>query len=38
MIRFDRASKRYLNGREALTAASFEIGDGKRTRSPPAET
>jgi cell division transport system ATP-binding protein len=29
MIRFDRASKRYLNGREALTAASFEIGDGE---------
>ena len=29
MIRFDRASKRYLNGREALTAASFEIGGGE---------
>ncbi len=29
MIRFDRASKRYPNGREALTAASFEIGDGE---------
>lgn len=29
MIRFDRASKRYMNGREALTAASFEIGDGE---------
>jgi cell division transport system ATP-binding protein len=29
MIRFDRASKRYLNGREALTAASFEIDDGE---------
>jgi len=29
MIRFDRASKRYLNGREALTGASFEIGDGE---------
>jgi cell division transport system ATP-binding protein len=29
MIRFDRASKRYLNGREALTAASFDIGDGE---------
>jgi cell division transport system ATP-binding protein len=28
MIRYDRASKRYLNGREALPAASFEIDDG----------
>jgi cell division transport system ATP-binding protein len=29
MIRFDRASKRYSNGREALSAASFEIHDGE---------
>ncbi len=29
MIRFDRASKRYPNGREALSAASFEIHDGE---------
>jgi len=29
MIRFDRASKRYPNGREALSAASFEIGAGE---------
>jgi cell division transport system ATP-binding protein len=29
MIRFDRASKRYPNGREALTAASFEIAAGE---------
>jgi cell division transport system ATP-binding protein len=29
MIRFDRASKRYANGREALNAASFEIGTGE---------
>jgi cell division transport system ATP-binding protein len=29
MIRFDRASKRYPNGREALSAASFEISDGE---------
>jgi cell division transport system ATP-binding protein len=29
MIRFDRASKRYPNGREALSAASFEIADGE---------
>src|SRR5690606_31795481 len=29
MIRFDRASKRYPNGREALNAASFEVGDGE---------
>lgn len=29
MIRFDRASKRYPNGREALTAASFEIHNGE---------
>ena len=29
MIRFDRASKRYPNGREALTSASFEIRDGE---------
>jgi cell division transport system ATP-binding protein len=29
MIRFDRASKRYPNGREALNAASFEIGTGE---------
>ena len=29
MIRFDRASKRYPNGREALSAASFEIRDGE---------
>jgi cell division transport system ATP-binding protein len=29
MIRFDRASKRYPNGREALAAASFEINDGE---------
>ena len=29
MIRFDRASKRYPNGREALSSASFEIGDGE---------
>jgi cell division transport system ATP-binding protein len=29
MIRFDRASKRYPNGREALSGASFEIRDGE---------
>ena len=29
MIRFDRASKRYPNGREALSAASFEIAAGE---------
>lgn len=29
MIRFDRASKRYPNGREALTGASFEIRAGE---------
>jgi cell division transport system ATP-binding protein len=29
MIRFDRASKRYPNGREALSAASFEIDTGE---------
>jgi cell division transport system ATP-binding protein len=29
MIRFDRASKRYPNGREALSAASFEINGGE---------
>jgi cell division transport system ATP-binding protein len=29
MIRFDRASKRYPNGREALSGASFEIGTGE---------
>jgi cell division transport system ATP-binding protein len=29
MIRFDRASKRYPNGREALAGASFEIHDGE---------
>ena len=29
MIRFDRASKRYSNGREALNAASFEVGPGE---------
>jgi len=29
MIRFDRASKRYPNGREALSAASFEIHNGE---------
>jgi cell division transport system ATP-binding protein len=29
MIRFDRASKRYSNGREALNAASFEVGTGE---------
>lgn len=29
MIRFDRASKRYPNGREALTSASFEIRTGE---------
>jgi cell division transport system ATP-binding protein len=29
MIRFDRASKRYPNGREALSGASFEIHDGE---------
>lgn len=29
MIRFDRASKRYPNGREALNAASFEIASGE---------
>lgn len=29
MIRFDRASKRYPNGREALNAASFEVGNGE---------
>jgi cell division transport system ATP-binding protein len=29
MIRFDRASKRYPNGREALSAASFEVSTGE---------
>jgi cell division transport system ATP-binding protein len=29
MIRFDRACKRYPNGREALNGASFEIGAGE---------
>jgi len=29
MIRFDRASKRYPNGREALSGASFEIRAGE---------
>jgi cell division transport system ATP-binding protein len=29
MIRFDRATKRYPNGREALGAASFEIAAGE---------
>jgi cell division transport system ATP-binding protein len=29
MIRFDRASKRYPNGREALNAVSFEVGTGE---------
>jgi cell division transport system ATP-binding protein len=29
MIRFDRASKRYPNGREALSSASFEIRTGE---------
>ena len=29
MIRFDRASKRYPNGREALSGASFEIAAGE---------
>jgi cell division transport system ATP-binding protein len=29
MIRFDRASKRYPNGREALSAATFEIAAGE---------
>jgi cell division transport system ATP-binding protein len=29
MIRFDRASKRYPNGREALSGATFEIRDGE---------
>jgi cell division transport system ATP-binding protein len=29
MIRFDRASKRYPNGREALNAASFEVAAGE---------
>jgi len=29
MIRFDRASKRYPNGREALNAATFEVGTGE---------
>jgi cell division transport system ATP-binding protein len=29
MIRFDRASKRYPNGREALNAATFEVGNGE---------
>jgi len=29
MIRFDRASKRYPNGREALAAATFEIATGE---------
>jgi cell division transport system ATP-binding protein len=29
MIRFDRASKRYPNGREALTNSSFDIHDGE---------
>jgi cell division transport system ATP-binding protein len=29
MIRFDRASKRYPNGREALNGASFEIAAGE---------
>ena len=29
MIRFDRVSKRYPNGREALSELSFEIADGE---------
>lgn len=29
MIRFDRASKRYPNGREALSGATFEIREGE---------
>jgi cell division transport system ATP-binding protein len=29
MIRFDRASKRYPNGREALSGASFEVNAGE---------
>ena len=29
MIRFERVSKRYPNGREALSEVSFEIGDGE---------
>lgn len=29
MIRFDRASKRYPNGREALSGASFEVAAGE---------
>lgn len=29
MIRFDRVSKRYPNGREALSEVSFEIADGE---------
>jgi cell division transport system ATP-binding protein len=29
MIRFDRASKRYPNGREALNGASFEVAAGE---------
>ncbi len=29
MIRFDRASKRYPNGREALSGASFEVTPGE---------
>ena len=29
MIRFDRAGKRYPNGREALSGASFEVRDGE---------
>jgi cell division transport system ATP-binding protein len=29
MIRFDRASKRYPNGREALSGVSFEIREGE---------
>ena len=29
MIRFDRATKRYPNGREALSSASFEIHSGE---------
>ena len=29
MIRFERVSKRYPNGREALSELSFEVGDGE---------
>ncbi len=29
MIRFDRASKRYPNGREALSGATFEVREGE---------